>query len=288
MNRPRVREGLGGAALAAPSLLLLLLFFAGPLLLLVRVSAYEEAGGAGFYRPGTWSFASYRALLGDGYFRSVLLFTVLLGVGVAGITVLLAYPLALFIRSLPPRLKALALAAVVLPKLASVLVVVYGLKVLLSNSGPINQAIMALGVAHRPVMLYPNLRGVLIGETYLLLPYAVLVLTAGLERIDPDLTAAARGLGASPWQAFLRVTLPLSMPAVVVAAQLCLLWALGALVGPLLLGSPEEITLAVEVQRHVLEKSNWPRGAAAAVLMLLTVAACLALLARPGRREGRP
>jgi ABC-type spermidine/putrescine transport system permease subunit I len=291
MAAARFREGrvvkrLGAWLPAAPAALLLLLFLAGPLVLLLRVSFFAEAGGAGFYRPGSWSADSYRALLGDGYFRSVWSFTVLLGAGVAALALLLAYPLALFIRSLPPRAKALALAAVVLPKLASVLVVVYGLKVLLGSSGPVNGLLLALGAAHEPVALYPNLLGVVVGEVYLLLPYPVLVLAAGLERIDPELTAAARGLGATPWQAFRRVTLPLSLPALAVAAQLSLVWALGALLGPLLLGGPEETTLALEVQRLTLEKLNWPRGAAAAVVMLLTLAACLAFLAWPLRRTG--
>jgi ABC-type spermidine/putrescine transport system permease subunit I len=72
-----------------------------------------------------------------------------------------------------------------------------------------------------------------------------------------------------------------------VAGQLSLIWALGALLGPLLLGSPQEITLAVEVQRQTLENFNWPRGAVTAVLMLLTLAGCLALYALPARRLSR-
>jgi ABC-type spermidine/putrescine transport system permease subunit I len=275
---------LGTLLLAAPAVLLLVLFLAGPLLLVLRVSICEEAGGAGFYRPGTWSLASYHSLLSDSYFRAVWWFTLLLGLGVATLTLLLAYPLALFLRGLPTRAKALGLAAVVLPKLASVLVVVYGLKVLLGGNGPISGLLLLLGAAHEPLALYPNLAGVVIGEVYLLLPYAVLVLVAGLERIDPELEAAARGLGASPWTVFRRVTLPLSLPAAAVATQLCLVWALGALLGPLLLGSPEETTLAQEVQELTVKRSNWPRGAAVAVVMLVTLATCLALTLLPRRR----
>ena len=276
--------------LASPAVALLLVFFLAPLVLLVRVSLYEGGGrsgfgigGGGFYKPGTWSLQAYRTLLGENYFREVLTFTVLLGVGVAGITLAVAYPLSLFIHRLPPRAKALALAAVVLPKLANVLVVVYGLELLLGNSGPVNGLLVGLGAVSEPVTLFHNLTGVLIGETYLILPYAVLVLVAALDRIDPTLLPAARGLGAGPLRAFWRVTLPLSAPGIALAALLSLIWALGAFTGPVLLGSPQELTLAVEVQRQTFENINWPRGAATAVLMLVTITACLALYQVPAR-----
>lgn len=290
MTPHRSRHGGRPYLLVAPAVALLLLFFLAPTLLLLRVSLYEGGGrsgfgigGGGFYKPGTWTAQAYRTLLGETYFREVLTFTVALGVGVACITLAIAYPLSLFIHRLPPRAKALALTAVVLPKLANVLVLVYGLELLLGNSGPVNGLLVGLGAVAEPVTLFHNLPGVLIGETYLILPYAVLVLVAALDRIDPTLLPAARGLGAGPLRAFWRVTLPLSAPGIALAALLSLIWALGAFIGPVLLGSPQELTLAVEVQRQTFENINWPRGAATAVLMLVTLAACLVLYQVPAR-----
>jgi ABC-type spermidine/putrescine transport system permease subunit I len=267
---------------------LLLLFFLAPLLLLVRVSLYEGGGrsgfgigGGGFYQPGTWTLQTYATLLGETYFREITAFTLFLGVTVTFVTLAIAYPLAFFIHRLPRRSKAIALLAVMLPKISNVLVVVYGLELTLSNAGPVNHALMALGAVSEPVMLYHNRTGVIIGETYLIVPYAVLV--AALDRIDPLLVPAARGLGASPWRAFWRVTLPLSAPGISLAALLSLIWALGAFVGPVLLGSPQELTLGVDVQRQAFENLNWPRGAATAVLMLLTLVACVTLYQLPAR-----
>jgi ABC-type spermidine/putrescine transport system permease subunit I len=276
--------------LAAPAVGLVLGLLVAPLVLLVRVSLYEEAGGRGFFRPGTWTLESYRFLLADGYTHEVLVFTVLLGLGVTAVVLLVSYPLALFIHGLSPAWKTAALAAVVLPKLASVLVVLCGLQMLLSSAGPINRLLMALGVVHEPVMLYRNLTGVVIGEAWLLVPYAVLVLVSSLERIDPSLALAARGLGAGPLRVFLRVTWPLSRPGLLLAGQLSLIWALGALLGPVLMGGPGQTTLAVEVHRQALERSNWPRGAATAVLMAATLVVCLALVFSPRwkrRGDGR-
>jgi ABC-type spermidine/putrescine transport system permease subunit I len=266
---------------------LLVGFFLGPLLLLVRVSLYESGGGAGFYRPDTWSAAAYSELLGESFGRGVIGFTVALGFAVAALSVLIGYPLALFIHTLPRRAKALALAAVILPKLANVFVVLYGVNLLLGNAGPVNRSLLWLGLTSAPVPLTHNLVGVLIGETYLILPYAVLVLVPAFDRIDPALTAAARGLGAGPWTAFRRVTLPLSLPGVAVAGQLCLIWALGAFVGPILLGNPDQATLAVLVPDRGIERSDWPRAAATAVLSLVTIAVCVAAYSWPARRLTR-
>jgi ABC-type spermidine/putrescine transport system permease subunit I len=288
MPSPERRPGGAIRLLLAPAALLLAVFLLGPLLLLVRVSLFQPATGRGFYQPGTWTAGNYTDLAADSYFRAVLVFTVLLALGVTLLVLLIAYPLALFLHHLPPRQKTIALAAVVLPKLASVLVTVYGLQALLSGDGPVNQLLLALGLVRDRLTLTRNLTGVVIGETYLLLPYAVLVLVVSLGRIDPLLASAARGLGASPWQAFRRVTLPLSAPGLVVAGQLTLVWSLGAFVGPLLLGSPEEITLAVEVHRQAVENNRWPRGAATAVVLTLTFLLALAawaLVRRLARRR---
>jgi ABC-type spermidine/putrescine transport system permease subunit I len=106
--------------LAAPAIALLVAFFLVPFVLLIRVSFFESASGTGFYRPGTWTVQSYADLLGARLGRGIIAFTVALGVGVAVLAVLLGYPLALFIHSLPRRAKLLALGVVLLPKLANV------------------------------------------------------------------------------------------------------------------------------------------------------------------------
>jgi spermidine/putrescine transport system permease protein len=177
--------------LSAPALLLLLVFFAGPFVFLLRLSFYAPAVGRGFYQPGTWTTENYTILFADAYSRQVILFTLLLALGVTALVLLLALPLSLFIHALPPRQKTLALAAVVLPKVASMLVVIYGLQAMLSSSGIVNQVLEAIGFARQPLRLSRNLSGAVLGEMYLLLPYAVLVLLVSLGRIDPALAPAA-------------------------------------------------------------------------------------------------
>lgn len=268
--------------LALPALVLLAVFFVGPILYLIRLSLYEGGGSSGFgigsggfYKPNTWTLASYVTLLTDKYFRDVFLFTILLGVGVTLLTLLLAYPLALTIHELPPGFKVLALVAVILPKLANPLLIVYGLQLILSNTGPINTILLALGIISQPLTLLHNLLGVVIGETYLGIPYAVLILVTTLDRIDDRLVSAASGLGASRWKAFWRITFPLSLPGLALATTITLIFAMGAFVTSYLLGSPEQITLAVDVQKQTFENLNWPKGAAEAIIPVLLSLAIL-------------
>lgn len=264
---------------AAPAVFLLAGLFVWPALYLFRLSFNQGGGGqsgfgigGSFYQPGTWTTDVYAALAGDSYFWDILNFTVWLGLVVTVLCVLLAYPTAHFIWMLGKRWKIAALAAVIVPKLSSLLVTIYGLKLILGDHGPVNDFLRTVGVASDPIILQNNVTGVVIGKTILILPYTILLIWAGLERIDKQLLVAARGLGASAWTAFLRVTLPLSLPALSTATLVSLIWGLGAFISPYLLGSPEEITLAVDVQRQMFENLNWPRAAAEGVALLGTLA----------------
>ncbi len=269
---------------AAPSALLLLLLLAWPVLHLLRLSFCEGGGGqsgfgigSSFYTPGTWTLGVYQTLKDDDYFWEVLGFTVRLGCLVTALCLLLGYPVAHFIWRLRGKWKIAALAAVIVPKLSSLLVTIYGLKLILGDHGPINQFLQWTGLTHEPIMLQHNLAGVVIGKTLLVLPYTILLIWAGLERVDRSLLAAARGLGAGPWTVFTRVTLPLSLPAAIGAALVSLIWGIGAFISPYLLGSPQEITLSVDVQRQMFENLHWPRAAAEGVAMLLTLLVFAAL-----------
>lgn len=275
---------------ASPTLLLLLGLLLWPAIQLVRLSFCRGGGGrsgfgigGSFYQPGTWTFDVYTQLARDAYFWDVLGFTVWLGLVLTLLCVLLGYPTAYFIWQLPRRWKATALSIVVLVKLSSLLVTVYGLKLILGDYGPVNRFLQWTGLTNTALPLQSSAIGVVIGETILIIPYTILLIWAGLERIDRALIAAARGLGAGAGRSFVHVTLPLSLPALATGTLVSLIWGLGAFISPYLLGSPQEITLAVDVQRQMFENLHWPRSAAEGVALLLTLALLVALCALPRR-----
>lgn len=276
-----------GWLLSLPGLLFLIVFFALPLLVLLRVSVFEGGGrsgfgiGGGFYKAGTWSLDAYRGLFADAYFSDVVRFTIGFGLIAALLSVLLGFVLALLISRLLGWRRGLALGLVFLPKLANVLVMVYGLQLLLGDSGPVNRLLAPLHFGAEALPLLHGYTGALIGEVYLLLPYAVLLLVATLDRIDPLLRPAAHGLGAGELETFCRVIFPLALPGLSTTLVLCTVFGFGAFVSPYILGSPDEFTLSIDIQRQAFENLNWPRAAAEAVMMLITLSA-VGLLYRVG------
>lgn len=240
--------------LSGPALALLGGVVLAPFVLLLRASLCEPAAGRGFYAPGTFTVQNYARLF-DPYHRSLVAFTAGFAVATAATSLAVGYPLALFIHGRADRRQPLAVGLLLVPKMAGTLAAVFGLQRLLPR----------------------GLVAAVLTEAYLIVPYVGLVLVVQLRAIDPALLAAARGLGAGRWQAFRRVTLPLSWPGVILAGELGLAWGVGAFAGPLFLGGPAEMTLSVEVQRQAFEYGRWPQAAAdatgLAVLALLAVAA---------------
>jgi ABC-type spermidine/putrescine transport system permease subunit I len=231
--------------LMAPALALVCLLVLGPAALLIRVSLYQPATGRGFYTPGTVTLVNYFAMLDSTGLR-IATYTAGFGLVVGTLVVCIGYPLALFLRSLTPIFQALGLSLILIPKTAGLLATFFGLQRILPRGGV----------------------AAVIGEVYMILPYAVLVLFIQLITIRPSLIAAANGLGATPWQAFRRVTLPMSLPGLIVAFQLGLMWGVGAFLGPVFLGGPNETTLSVELHRQAFEYGHWPRAAAEAVCLI--------------------
>ena len=267
--------------LLAPLVIMIVFFFAGPLLWLFRVSLYRShgssgfgiggaagQGGGGYYVLGTWTLENYIKFFSDEYFLSILAFTLKFAGIVTVLTMLLAYPMAYYIYKAPPKLKVVLLILVVLPKLANILVLIYGLQILLANNGWVNQMLVYFGVVDEPVKLVYTLFSAVLAKVLLIIPYTILVITAALHGLDPTLRNAARGLGAGPVKTFLTVTLPLSLPGTYVALLITVVWSLGAFVSPSLLGNPDLTTLAVEVPKQTFENVNWAMGSAIAFIIL--------------------
>lgn len=264
--------------LATPAAGLLLGLLVSPLLLVARVSLYQPANGRGFFTPGTWTLANHLGLM-DRHGFALVGYTILFGALVAVLVVMISFPIALFMRSFNSSMQRLAIATITLPKFASVLVILFGLQQLLGDTGPFNRLLLGTGIVSEPLPIIRRLFGALAGEIFLILPYTVILLFVQALEMDPILESSARGLGASRWQVFWRVTLPLSVPGLVLAGQLSLVWGMGAFLGPLLLGGPENTTLSVEIQRQAFEYGHWPRAAALSIQLILSIGICLGAFA---------
>ena len=217
---------------------------------------------------GAW----FQTLYVEAYVRSLwyALCTALLCLGIG-------YPFAYFIARSAPTLRPALLMMVMLPFWTSFLLRVYAWKGILADQGVINQTLMWFGVIDEPIfLLYTNV-SMLVGMTYVYLPFMVLPLYANLVKMDFRLLEAAYDLGASPLKAFWLVTVPLSRTGIVAGFMLVFIPSVGEFVIPSLLGGPENIMIGRVVWDEMFTSNNWPRATALAVVMIALIIVPLAI-----------
>jgi ABC-type spermidine/putrescine transport system permease subunit I len=264
--------------LAAPSALLFLVFFVAPLGWMLRLSTYE-AGGKGqsrFYETGTFTLTHYHEVLTDPYFLKLGWVTLQVGVIITLVTMAVALPFSIYVYKSRGLYKRMLLMAVILPKLTNLLVLMYGVLLLLGDTGFINAILMSARIIEQPLPLFANLPALVFGEVLIVLPYPVLMLVAAMETMDDSLEEAARSLGAGPVRAFYETVIKLIVPALLMSTLVTLIWGFGAFVAPTILGSPDYYTVAIEVYAQTLEHVKWPLGAALATLYVAVVALMVA------------
>ncbi|MGG5818059.1 ABC transporter permease [Falsiroseomonas sp. HW251] len=262
-----------GWLLAAPALAVIAMGFGLPVLVLFRMSL-NRTDEMGAMRPDL-GLQTYTKLLQDEFIGEIALDTLVLAAGCAAIAVALALPVAMAIRAASPRWRGpLALAAVA-PLLVSGTARIIGWLAILGDAGLVNTLLVGLGLPEQ--RLINNWTGVRIGLTESLMPYAVLVLLAGLGRLDPRLDEAAATLGAGRARTFLRVTLPLASPALAAAFALCLVLGISAFITPRLMGGGRVFVVATEIFDQALESVDWPAASAMAMMLLAAVGALAVL-----------
>ena len=192
------------------------------------------------------------------------------------VVLVVSYPVAYYLANRSGLRFTLVLFCIIVPYFTSVVVRTYSWMVLLGRNGLISQALLKLGLVDEPPALLFSKTAIVIGMVYVLLPYMVLTLFATMKSIDPGLMRAARGLGAGGLYAFRRIYLPLSMHGVVSGALIVFILAIGFFITPALMGGPEDVMIAMLIERSVEILFDW---ASAAVMSLLLLAATLALYA---------
>ncbi|MEX2419669.1 MAG: ABC transporter permease, partial [Acidimicrobiia bacterium] len=172
---------------------------------------------------------------------------------------------------------------VMIPFWSNFLVRTYAWKVLLGSDGPLSQLAQAMG--GEPIRLLFTNTAVLIGLVYGFLPFMVLPLYAALERMDWSLVEAARDLYASGWQAFRRVTWPLSRPGVIAGSILVFIPALGAYVTPAILGGATDVLIGDYIVSQFLAARNQPFGAALSFGIMVVMLAGTVIYFRSGAKN---
>lgn len=273
-------SGLGGQtglALLLPIVLVNVIGFIIPMLNLARMSFNENVPGGGIREAfilGNWIKA-----IADPFNLQLIANSITLSLGVTLATLIVSYPIALYIHWSSGRWRSLLIFLVIAPLLTSAVVRTYGWIALLSNDGPIIRSIKALGVENPPRLLF-NTTGVMIGLTEILMPYMILALLAGFGRLDPRFEEAARSLGATPAQTFRRIILPLTLPGIALGWLLCFVLAISSFVTPKLMGGGRVFLLATEIYDQAIVTLNWPVAATLSILVLILFGISLAVYTR--------
>ncbi|WP_394740395.1 ABC transporter permease [Natronococcus roseus] len=277
-----VRESLGQQSgsnrallLMAPLLAFELLVFVVPFFILLRISFAEESSDL-VYAEGTWTLEAYSSVLTSDLLWSIVGFSFLLGVVVTILSVLIGLFYAYAIWRSTGLVKSLLLFSVVLPLLTTLVIRTYAFNPLLAPSGTLNELLLSLGLISSPIQFVPGTVGVVVGQLYIVLPYAVLAIYSVLATMDWHVVEAARDLGASRPRSVLEVVVPQAMPGIIVAAVISFAWSVGAYAAPDLLSG--NITFAMQVEGLMLSDMRYPLAAAFSVVMLLLMLVSIAIM----------
>jgi len=213
--------------------------------------------------PGLLCPARDQALFVDLYGR-----TLLISLAVTGLCLLIGYPVAFAIARAPGVWRQLLLFLVMLPFWTSFLIRVYAWIAILEPNGLMNQSLIALGLIAAPLPLLNNQFSVELGLVYSYLPFMILPLYSNLEKHDMTLIEAAADLGARPVTAFLRITLPQSLPGIIAGSLLVFIPAVGEYVIPSLLGRTDQLMIGRVLSDEFFENRDWPVASAVAIFML--------------------
>jgi len=273
-------RALGRRLVVAAPYLWLALFFAVPFVIVFKISFSETRIAMPPYAPlFEWvghqmlaiklNLANYAFLFTDDLYVSSYLYSVKVAAISTLLCLLVGYPMAYAIARAQPTWRNVFLMLVILPFWTSFLLRVYAWIGLLKSNGLINQALMGLGIIDSPITMMQTDFAVYIGIVYSYLPFMILPLYANLEKHDLTLLEAAADLGARPFTAFRRITLPLSIPGIVAGSLLVFIPAVGEFIIPSLLGRTDQLMIGRVLWDEFFANRDWPVASAVAILMLL-------------------
>jgi ABC-type spermidine/putrescine transport system permease subunit I len=252
-------------------------------LLFQPVPAWNPAN----WNPGYLSQAFSGALPGGEYWPAVRNTLVYVSVALA-LCFAIGYPVAYYVARHAKRTKTLLIVMLVIPFWVSYLLRMLAWIGLLSSDGYINQFLQALGLNHPPDWLNGNASSVILALVYGYVPYFILPVFAGIDRIDRSQIEAARDLGATPFQAFMRVTLPLSRPSILAGSALVVLPMFGDYyTNDLISGSPHTNMLGNEINLFVQGGSQKNLGASLVIVLMAILTVGMAYYLFQTARDAR-
>lgn len=274
-----------GRMLLAPAMGWLAFFFVVPMLIVIVISfASRTPYGQVVFE---WTLESYQRLLEPLYLR-IFANTLWVSFLTTFLTILMGYPLAYYIVQLPKKWQQPGLILVMVPFWINFLIRSYAWVIVLRSQGLVNSLLLKFGFIDRPLQLLYNDYAVMVGMVYALLPFMVLPIYVALENFDWRLLEAAYDLGASPFKAFRKVTLPLSMSGIAEGTIMVFISSIGMFIVPDVMGGAKTVLIGNLIQNQFLSARDWPFGSALSIILgiLSLVLICLYYRAINGKKGG--
>lgn len=273
-------EGALGLALVLPPLFVLAFLVIVPAITAV-IETLAPAGAG----PGGPTLAAYASVLGSRVVRADIVFTVLVTLVAVAVTFCLSYPLALYLRFRTGRLPSVLAVLFTIPLFVPVVIASFAMITFLVNHGMVSTLLFHLGVRRFPPLVY-NATGIVLTEVWTMIPFAVLILGAGLQAIDDALVDSARDAGAGPATTFCSIILPLNATPTMITLTLLFIAIFGSFTIPYLVGGNAPQMLGVTMTNYLTQYLRRTEAVTMAAIAFAIAAAVGAVyVASVSRRE---
>jgi putrescine transport system permease protein len=273
----------------------LLVFFAIPLAIAFKISFSQAAISMPPYTPVfNWADGSlsldinpqnYLYLIKDSLYVNAYLSSIKIAVISTFLCLIIGYPMAYSIARMNPSTRNIVIMMVILPSWTSFLIRIYAWIGILKNNGLMNNFLLWTGLIDQPLAIMHTPIAVYIGIVYAYLPFMILPLYANLVKLDLRLLEAASDLGAKPWKAFLKITLPLSKAGIIAGSMLVMIPVVGEFVIPEMLGGPDTLMIGRILWQEFFNNRDWPVASAVSIVMLLILLVPIIIFHRAQARE---
>lgn len=266
VSRLRKKQARGQLLMALPLILFTVLFLVGPIVYMLVLSFLT--------RGETWGVVPELTLKNyTDIAQPVYLQTFGQSLQLAIISTLLVtalgYPFGYFMAKLGPKWKKRTMLLLMIPFWTSSLIRLYGWIIIFRAGGVLDMVLQALHITSEPLKLLYTYPAVVVGMIYALLPFMIFAVYSSAEKLDFSLVEAARDLGASPMQAFLTVSLKLTLPGLLSGVVLTFVPSMGLFFIADILGGNKVVLVGNLIQEQLMKTHNWPFAAALSVVLLL-------------------
>jgi spermidine/putrescine transport system permease protein len=280
---PRGKLKPTGLLAVLPMYLFTLTFILGPLIYMLGLSFMRRSGTWGVI--SVFTLRNYLRILEPVYLETFVQ-SVKLALLSTFLVILIGYPFGYFMARLSPLWRSRAMLLLIIPFWTSSLMRLYGWIIMFRANGILDSVLMAAGLTGGPLRLLYTYPAVVTGMVYALLPFMIYAVYASAEKLDWNLVEAARNLGASPFQAFLSISLPLTMPGLFSGVVLTFIPSMGLYFIADILGGNKVVLVGNLIHEQLMKAHDWPFAAALSVILMAMTSFFLFLYRRLTRSAG--